>query len=72
MITPVELAAATSALLVVLAMGTHGSHLGTVFCLLGAWWHDPVLLLTGVVFCALTRPWHGDGGSSSNGRTKHA
>lgn len=69
--TVYEAAAAVWCLLAVLALGTHGSHLGAALCVLGAWWHDPVLLLTGVVFAALTRPWSDGGEGGGSGRPKH-
>lgn len=70
MITPVECAAAVACLTLVLAAGTHGSHIGTVLAVVGAWHHDPLLVLLGLVFAALTRPW--SSGGDDGGRPKHA
>jgi len=66
----IEYAAAVLCALLVLATATHGGSIGVGLAVAGAWLHNPVLVLVGVVVAALSRPLKN--GGDDGGRTKHA
>lgn len=66
-----ELAVLVLAAIVALLCGTRGTLLGMVWCMVGAWLHEPLVLALGAMWCWATLP-DGSSGGGDNGRHKHA